>query len=1065
MQDVVAIRRVYFSPLSKFPGPTIAALTTWYAAYHDIVRGGQYTFVIEEMHRRYGPVVRVMPDVLHVNDPAFVDQLYAPQSSSHRRDKAWTVLNFFQTHYASISTGPHDLHRPRRAAMGRFFSQQNVRRLAPVIDETLADLLRRFEGFAQTETPFVINPALQAATKDVIQNYALGKGVKCLDQEDFNAAFFRVSKPERLAYAGVHFHAVLGILNSMPASLFKRLSPQLASFIMFLEGLAAEIEDIKKSKDDPERNTIFHEIIRSDVSDFEKSTPRLVDEAMVITIAGADTTASVLTALICRVLHDRPIFDRLRRELDSAMPDPTQPPDPIKLDALPYLNALIEECLRLYASATHRQDRVAPDEDLIFQYADGSGTAVIPRGTSVGMTARMLNRHSAWFGDDADEFRPERYLENPALLRRSLTFSKGGRQCIGMNLAYQELQTFTAGLFRRYGVYDPQVEEQGGPTLELFETTLDDVRIHADYVTPGAPPRSRGVCVQRHDSPHDAHEHGQETHRVGRSGRLKSKSKHKRRTSSSASSVTSSSSDNGSLNLKDKAIRKAKTIKHKAVAKLPGGLDRTPLPDAPPGFTVKFIFHRAEHLPVADLSTWSSDPFVHATLKTPLVTRHEEDPDLTWRSRTIRRTTKPVWEEEWIVANVPASGFTLKCRIYDEDYPDSDDRLGNVTIEVDGISEDWEGVPPPGREYKVRKRSAHKGVYLVRALYSGHDHYTPSLWVSMQVLGVSPPPHAQIYTVGPSMSIKHFSPTIGLLTGTRVNVNADDDYEYADVEEGCHHVKHAQRYDFQSSEMQLAGPVPPELYHRYVEFRHIIGSMFTSKGLRGRILSRALHKQHRRVYRHKVTSEIKTLTPCTVEASTELLRLAHYGDGGRIFTYVLTLDGRFRFTETGKEFSIDLLSKHTMHSDVARYVACAGEFFIQRLERPHTPSSTFSSSSGAGGIPAADDDRGRARFANLAISGNFREHLDATPSNSPSYYQLIIDNESGTYRPDKSILPIFAAYLRQNFPGLNIRTMAVGDEELARLKKNQADVKHNRPGGVRIVRMRSPSSSGSSFSS
>lgn len=65
----------------------------------------------------------------------------------------------------------------------------------------------------------------------------------------------------------------------------------------------------------------------------------------------------------------------------------------------------------------------------------------------------------------------------------------------------------------------------------------------------------------------------------------------------------------------------------------------------------------------------------------------------------------------------------------------------------------------------------------------------------MQVLGVSPPPHAQIYTVGPSMSIKHFSPTIGLLTGTRVNVNADDDYEYADVEEGCRHVKHAQRYE------------------------------------------------------------------------------------------------------------------------------------------------------------------------------------------------------------------------------------------------------------------------------
>ncbi|KAM0329276.1 hypothetical protein ACHAQA_004581 [Verticillium albo-atrum] len=492
----VAIRRLYFSPLTKFPGPKLAALTTWYAAYHDVIRGGQYTFVVEEMHRKYGPIVRIMPDVLHVNDPSFVDQLYAPQSAAHRRDKAWTVLNFFQQHYASLATGPHDLHRPRRAAMGRFFSQQNVRRLTPVINETLFDLIRRIEGSADTGSPFSFNHAFQAATKDVIQNYALGDGVKCLDMEDFNSGLFQVIKPQRVAYIGVHFRAFLALMGLMPPAILKRLSPYLVNFIEFLEGLGDEIESIKKSRDDPERNTIFHEIIRSDVSEFEKSTPRLVDEAMVLTIAGADTTASVLTALVCRILDDRSIFNRLREELDSVMPDPNQAPDPVKLDSLPYLNALIEECLRLYPSATHRQDRVAPEEDLIYHFPDGTHSVVIPRGTNIGMTARILNRHPAWFGEDADEFHPERYLENPKLMHRFLTFSKGGRQCIGMNLAYQELQTFTAGIFRKFSAYDPRKEAQGGPTLELFETTLDDVSIYADYVTPGPPPGSLGVRVR-----------------------------------------------------------------------------------------------------------------------------------------------------------------------------------------------------------------------------------------------------------------------------------------------------------------------------------------------------------------------------------------------------------------------------------------------------------------------------------------------------------------------------------------------------------------------------------------
>lgn len=48
--------------------------------------------------------------------------------------------------------------------------------------------------------------------------------------------------------------------------------------------------------------------------------------------------------------------------------------------------------------------------------------------------------------------------------------------------------------------------------------------------------------------------------------------------------------------------------------------------------------------------------------------------------------------------------------------------------------------------------------------------------------------------------------------------------------------------------MQLQGPVPPRLYHRYVAFRPVIGSMFASTGLRGKILNTALHKQHGRIY-------------------------------------------------------------------------------------------------------------------------------------------------------------------------------------------------------------------------
>jgi len=48
------IYRLYLSPLAKFPGPKLAAATLWYEAYYDVVKKGQYTFKIKELHKKYG---------------------------------------------------------------------------------------------------------------------------------------------------------------------------------------------------------------------------------------------------------------------------------------------------------------------------------------------------------------------------------------------------------------------------------------------------------------------------------------------------------------------------------------------------------------------------------------------------------------------------------------------------------------------------------------------------------------------------------------------------------------------------------------------------------------------------------------------------------------------------------------------------------------------------------------------------------------------------------------------------------------------------------------------------
>lgn len=77
--------------------------------------------------------------------------------------------------------------------------------------------------------------------------------------------------------------------------------------------------------------------MRAEIPASEKSGKRLSQEAMVIVIAGMETTAQTLTALIYHLLSNPSILQRLKAELELAMPDPGQLPVVSKLESLPYL--------------------------------------------------------------------------------------------------------------------------------------------------------------------------------------------------------------------------------------------------------------------------------------------------------------------------------------------------------------------------------------------------------------------------------------------------------------------------------------------------------------------------------------------------------------------------------------------------------------------------------------------------------------------------------------------------------------------------------------------------------
>ncbi|KAK5113920.1 hypothetical protein LTR85_010453 [Meristemomyces frigidus] len=475
-----------------------------------------------------------------------------------------------------------------------------------------------------------------------------------------------------------------------------------------------------------------------------------------------------------------------------------------------------------------------------------------------------------------------------------------------------------------------------------------------------------------------------------------------------------------------------------------GGYDATPIPARPRGFTIKVRFHKATNLPMADINSLSSDPYVLAQMNTDVPTRHKEDPPLRFRTPTVRQNTDPEWNEEWIIANVPASGFKLKLRINDEDPNDKDDRLGNVHIHVPSLSESWEGIQE--QAFEVKARSGSKRAYAIRMVavcFSKSKHIRGHLFVSIEMLGRTPEDgqNGRLYTAGPSRWFRHYDPILGRLANIK-EPDDDDDKQQQQQSNGQPQdkkQKKVERYNFQANQIQLQGPVPAELYHRYVEFKPWVKRMFTASGLSGGLLGKALHHQHSRVYhfdRQTVWGHYPE-GPST-DMTKKFLDLVHWDKGGRIFTYVLTLDALWRFTETGKEFGIDMLSKHTMHSDVSIYIAFSGEFFIRRLKHAHRPEPPEPIDETSQDHPPEHGDNPTHPAQDIGHGPPSEE-----PPKDPSYYQLVIDNDSGTYRPNAKMLPLLKKFMAHSLPGLHIQTLdsQADADKMGRMKDEQRERK------------------------
>lgn len=413
----------------------------------------------------------------------------------------------------TFGTIGHETHRLRRAAFAKFFSPAYIRKLEPVLKDLVNSMIVKIEEMLEEGKTINLVHAYSALTQDVITEYCFSFSRDCIHKENFAPHYYENMQVHctfapmyvtHQAYASFppliiplqplltaqrsikQFPSLLPTLQLLPDWWVRLTDRAVWSLRVQDKEYRAQVRSVMSGGDVDKTShvTIFHEILNEpSLPPSEKTEDRMKAEAESLVGAGTLTSAHMLSLTSYFVLRDPKILQELTEELERVMPDAESSPGQQVFERLPYLNAVMDEGLRMSYGSMHRLSRSHPKDAL--QYREW----VIPPETPVGYSAYMLHRNSEVF-PEPDKFKPERWLglesaERQRLRSYLMNFGRGTRQCAGMRLAYAELYLTMAYVFRRLG-----------KKLQLQDTEYErDVAFVQDYFIPAPSKQSRGVRV------------------------------------------------------------------------------------------------------------------------------------------------------------------------------------------------------------------------------------------------------------------------------------------------------------------------------------------------------------------------------------------------------------------------------------------------------------------------------------------------------------------------------------------------------------------------------------------
>jgi len=480
---VQGIRRVWFHPLSKYPGPRLAALTLWWQCYYDVFLngGGQLLAQLKPLHEKYGPVVRIGPNHLHFSEPSAYHDIYCQGSTFHKDPNFYKLFFIDESSFGSVD---RRLAKTRRDALLPFFSRRALTKLESAIQEKVDHLIDELKTY--DNEPVNMHMAYRSATLDIIMEYLFARCYDAISARHFrNSTIVSLQESLSTLFVLKHFPLVFTILKILPDWLVNKLDSSAKGFIRIVHTCETHANEVLSNPEEKLHNAsheiVYHHLVTPDPAKRSEmpTKKRLSNEASSLLNAGSDTVGGTCTTGTFYVLNDERILRRLRTELDEARKERGMG---VKeslgfevLEKLPYLTAVIKESLRLAHGVVTPLPRVVGPEDSIV------GGYKVPKGSVVAISSAFIHNDPVLFPDPF-KFNPERWLQGPesrALERWLVPFSTGPRQCLGMNLAWSELYLFFGNVFAQLDmrVHDTTVEDMND-FKEFFLPAFSKKQLH-----------------------------------------------------------------------------------------------------------------------------------------------------------------------------------------------------------------------------------------------------------------------------------------------------------------------------------------------------------------------------------------------------------------------------------------------------------------------------------------------------------------------------------------------------------------------------------------------------------